>query len=214
MATLERPRTDFSKEVWNASDAVSSVVQSAMVQIDVVHEIGSDLAGSIIRREHRVDPSAWPTLVSVASHVVTDAARRMNSPEYLATVRRRKCTKIKTMFASLAKKARRDDFEAFTFKLVEEIRELLVQLTDVQREGNTREILRQIRDSFLDGGHERYRDAKARDLVTSIFAHLSEADEVAPEDVDKVWDELYDSALSAPIPAVFAVAEEKEEADG
>jgi hypothetical protein len=214
MATLQRPRADFSKGTWSTSDTVSSVVQPAKVQIDVIHEIGSDLVGGTIRQERLVDPSDLPTLVSVASHVVTDTARRMNSPAYLATVRRRKCTKIKNMVASLAKKARRDDFEAFTFKVFEELRELLAQLTDVQREGNTREILRQIRDTCLDGGHERYRDAKARDLVASIFERLSEADEVTPEDVDQVWDELHDSGLSAPIPAVFTVAEGKEEADG
>jgi hypothetical protein len=214
MATLHRPRTDFSKGAWCVPDTLSSFVQPATVQIEVVHEIGSDLIGGTIRRQHLIDPSDSPTLVSFASHVVTDATQRMNSPEYLATVRRRKCTKIKNTVASLAKKARRDDFEAFTFKVFEELRELLAQLTDVQREGNTREILRQIRDTCLDGGHERYRDAKARDLVASIFERLSEADEVTPEDVDQVWDELHDSGLSAPIPAVFTVAEGKEEADG
>jgi hypothetical protein len=118
------------------------------------------------------------------------------------------------MFGPLAKKARQDDFEAFTFKVLEEIRELLVQLTDVQREGNTREILRQIRDTFLDGGHERYRAPKARDLVAAIFERLSEADEVMPEDVDQVWDELYDGGLSAPLPAIFVVEEAKEHRDG
>jgi hypothetical protein len=148
------------------------------------------------------------------SHVVTETASRRNSPAYLAAVRRRKCVTIRKMLASLAKKARRDDFEAFTFKVVDEIRELLIQLTTVQNEGNTREILRQIRDSFLDGGHERYRDPKARKLVESILKHLSEADELTPEDVDQVWDDLYDGGLSAPIPAVFTVEEGKEEADG
>lgn len=214
MATLQRPRADFSKGSWSASDAEMSAAQPNKIQINLVHELGSDLVGGTIRQEHLVDPSDRPTLVSVGSHVVTDAARRLNSPQYLASIRRRKSTKIKNMFASLAKKAHRDDFEVSTLKVVEEIRELLVQLTDVQREGNTREILRQIRDTFLDGGHERYRDAKARDLIATIFERLAEADEVTPDDVDQVWDEIYDSGLSAPIPAVFAVAQGKEEADG
>lgn len=180
----------------------------------LIHEMGSGLAGDTIKAECLVHPSDKPTLVSVESQVVTDAARRLNSPQYLASIRRRKSTKIKNMFTNLANKARRDDFVVFTMKVVEEIRELLIQLTDVHREGNTREILRQIRDTFLDGGHERYRDAKARDLVASIFKRLAEADGVTPDDVDRVWDELHDSGLSAPIPAVFTVAEAKEEADG
>ena len=215
MATLlNRPQPGFSKDSWSESDTEASIALPTELRIDVVHELGSDLVGGTIRQEHLIDPSHSPTLVSIESHVVTDAARRLNSPQYLSSIRRRKSTKIKNMFTHLAKKAHRDDFEVFTLKVVEEIRELLVQLTDVPREGNTREILRQIRDTFLDGGHEQYRDAKARDLVASIFERLAEADEVTPDDVGEVWDEIYDGGISARIPAVFTVVEGKEEADG
>ena len=214
MATLSRLRPDLSEGSLSASDVASFGVQTAQVEIDLIHEIGSDLVGGTIRRELIVDPSHKPTLVSVTSQVVTEAAWRLNSPQYIATVRRRKATKIKNAIASLAKKAGRNDFEVFALKVVEEVRELLVQLTDVQREGNTREILRQIRDTFLDGGYERYREATARDLVATILERLAEADEVTPDDVDQVWDELYDSGLAALIPAVFAVSEGKEEANG
>jgi hypothetical protein len=207
MATLQRPRADFSKEKWSTSDDSPSVVhvQPAQVQLDLVHEIGGDLIGSSVRRDHLIDPSNVPTLVSVVSHVVSDAARGMNSPEYLATVRRRKTAKIKNAITSLTKKTRREDFAAFTFRIVEEIRDLLIQLNDVQREGNTREILRQVRDTFFDGGHERYLEDNTRELVASIFDRLSTADEVVPEDVDRVWDELYESGLSASIHPVFSV---------
>jgi len=213
MATIEKARREFRQEVWTKPDTQSGV-GVATRQVGIIHEIGADLVGGTIRKEIFLSPSDTPTLVSIESQVVTEAARGINSPEYLASVRRRKSTRIKNMLAGLAKKARRDDFEAFTFRVVEEIRELLVQLTDILREGNSREILRQIRDTFLDGGHERYRDSKVRDLVASVFQRLSEADEITPEDVDQAWDELHSGGLDAPVPAVFKVEAVKEEADG
>jgi hypothetical protein len=177
--------------------------------IEIVHELGSDLAGTKATRFDELAPTDKPTVLKFASHVLVDSARRVNSPEYLASVRRRKSAKVTRMISSLAQKARRDDFEAFTFKVVEEVRGLLAQLTDVQSEGNTREILRQIRDTFLDGGHERYRDPKTRLLVEAIMTRLSESDDVTPEMVDRVWDELFDGGVTAPIAAVFTVEEGK-----
>src|SRR4051812_36620953 len=128
MATLQRQRTDLFPRAWNSSDAVSSVPQSARIPMNVFYEIGSELVAGSIRQESWVEPSDAPTLVLVSSKLVKDAVRRRNSPEYLASIRRRKSLKIKNMLASLAKKAPRDDFEVFAFRLIEEIRELLIQL--------------------------------------------------------------------------------------
>jgi hypothetical protein len=211
MADLLSPSNRTAGNTWVASYEEAAGVQTVRIEpIKLIHELGSDLVGGTIRKDCLIDPSDMPTLVSIESRVVTDAARTMNSPEYLASVRRRVSIKIKSMLGSLSKKARRDDFEAFTFRVVEEIRELLAQLTDIHREGNTREILRQTRDTFLNGGHERYREEKARMLVASIFERLSDADEVTAEDVDQVWDELYDNGLASPLPAVFVVEEGSE----
>jgi 5,10-methenyltetrahydromethanopterin hydrogenase len=128
----------------------------------------------------------------------------------LATIRRRKAARIETAIIGLEKRANRDDFEAYTFKVVEDIRDLLIQLAEVHREGNTREILRQIRDTFLDGGHEQYKKPHVRILVASVFQKLAEADEVTPEDVDRTWDELYDNEINAGIPAVMVVESQED----
>lgn len=187
--------------------------QTPAETITITHELEKDLAGSRITQNLLVAPSDVPTIVAVTSQVVTESARRMNSPEYLSTLRRRKCEAIEKMVFSLAKKAHRDDFGAFTFKVFDEIRELLGKLTVVPKEGNACEILRQIRDSFFDGGNERYRDPKAGDLVRSILTRLSEAEEVTPEDVDEVWDELMDGGMAARFPAIFTVEVGKEDED-
>lgn len=214
MATLPTPRADFSRRARGASDAVSSVDRPDLIQMVLVHELSSDLVADPIKRELLIEPSAMPTRVTVHSSVAAGAARGLNSPQYLATVRRRRATKLANMFASLAKKAHRDDFGVSTLGIVEEVHELLVLLTDVQREGNTREVLRQVRDTFLDGGHERYRDPKAREVVVAIFDRLAHADEVTPDEVDRVWDELDGGGLSAPIPLMFALSGGEEGSDG
>ena len=213
MASTQASRVEFIEGTWIASDSEKAVANPANLDFDFTHSMGTGLAGSTIRREHLIQPSDKPTLVRVNSTVETVGVAGLNSPQYLASIRRRKSIKIKNMFQPLAKKARLLDFELFTLGLVEEIRELLSQLREVHREGNTREILRLVRDTFLDGGHERYRDAKARYVVATIFERLSEADEVILDEVDRVWDELYDSGLSARMPAVFVAAHEKEQAD-
>lgn len=213
MAIPERAVNNVAIGSWSTSDQATSGFQ-LREEIKVIHELGSDLMGGTIKKSRLIDTSKTPTLVTFESQVVTEAARCMNSPEYLSSVRRRTSGKIKNMLDSLARKAHRDDFEAFTFRVVEEVRELLHQLKDVRSEGNTREILRQVRDTFMDGGHERYRDPKARALVAEIFKRLAEADEVTPEDVDQVWDDLYDSGLAPPMPALFVIEEERDETDG
>jgi hypothetical protein len=214
MSEARSTRNEVTHVFRKVFGAEACLTRPETLQINLVQELGSDSVGGTIREEYPIGPSNAPTIVSVASHVVTETARKAGSPEYLASVRRRKSRRIINMLSSLDKKTRRSDFDVFTFRIMEEIRELLVQLADVQHEGNTREILRQVRDTFLDGRDESYRDPKARDVVASIFQRLSDADEVTPADVDQVWDELYRNDLAAPIPLVVTVGEGKEEVDG
>jgi hypothetical protein len=220
MATeFDRARSTLDIQGILSKDALSGDLASLPPRwnnrtIEMIHELGADLIGDAITRRLVIEPSATRTVVHVESRVVTDTAARMNSPAYLATVRRRRCRKIGKLVAALAKKSRRDDFAAFTFKVVDEIRGLLSELTDVESEGNTREILRQIRDTFLDGGHDRYRDSKARDLVADIFERLSQFEEVSCDDVDEVWDELNESGIAAALPQLFVVGQGNTEPDG
>jgi len=167
--------------------------------------MGSDFLGGTVTREHVVSPSDSPTIVSISSSVVSTPAQRMNSPEYLATVRRRKAKTIGVAVAGLEKRAGGDDFEAYTYKIVEDIRALLIQLSEIHREGNTREILRQIRDTFMDGGHSQYKAPLVRKTVATILETLSVADEVTAEDVDRTWDLLFDRGIRASIPPIVVV---------
>jgi hypothetical protein len=204
-------RDDQSRTMipWDDNEVIAFPAKK-IVKVDIVHEVGVDFAGNTITRNQFVQPSETPTVVSVSSTVIATPSQQMNSPEYLAAVRRRKAARIRTAITRLEKRASRDDFGAFTFKVVEDIRELLIQLAEVHREGNTREILRQIRDTFLDGGHEQYKKPHVRILIASILQKLAEADEVTPEDVDQAWDELYDNEIRTAIPAVMVVETQEE----
>jgi hypothetical protein len=209
MAMLQ-PRNDQPMPMTTSDQSdIIPFPSKKVVNVDITHELGTDSVGSTITKEHFVFPSNAVTVVAVSSTVST-APKQMNSPEYLATIRRRKAARIENAIIGLEKRANRDDFEAYTFKVVEDIRDLLIQLAEVHREGNTREILRQIRDTFLDGGHEQYKKPHVRILVASVFQKLAEADEVTPEDVDRTWDELYDNEINAGIPAVMVVESQED----
>jgi hypothetical protein len=61
---------------------------------------------------------------------------------------------------------------------------------DAPEEGNTRAALRDVRDTFLDGGWAKYRSAKVRRGVAAVLMTLAEADEVTPGDVEATYARL------------------------
>lgn len=51
-------------------------------------------------------------------------------------------------------------------------------------DGNAREVLRRLRDTFLDGGWERFEaDPEAREAVEEVLMFLASADVVTSRDV-------------------------------
>jgi hypothetical protein len=71
---------------------------------------------------------------------VGQSASKPPSSEYFATVRRRKAKSIQSSIAGLVEYAERDDFAAWTFPIIQQIKQLLDFLIDAEKEGNTREI--------------------------------------------------------------------------
>jgi hypothetical protein len=101
----------------------------------------------------------------------------------MATVRRRETKTLAHDVAALTKHARRDDFGVCTFPVTERLKKLLATLSEAEQEGNTREILRRIRDSIQNGGWEAYRKPEVRNVVASILDNLSKLEEVQPRHV-------------------------------
>jgi hypothetical protein len=182
---------------------LTSAADVSVVNIGLVHELGWDLTGGVIETTRIISPSRRPVAVKVVSEVVTRAARRAHSPEYMATVRRRKCGKIRATVIALAEHAARPDVAVCTYPIHKDINDLLAVLASSDTEGNAREILRQVRNTLMNGGWNRYRTAAVRETAARILSHLAEAEEVLPGKVDEVFDQLDRAGLDpvgAPLP--------------
>ena len=192
-----------------ASDSVSAAV--AREDVHIIHELGIGGTGNIVTESKLIAPSDRPTLVSVRSEV-TRSSRAMSSPAYLATIRRRHMTWLSSQIAGLARTAAGSELPVHTFPIIERIRDVLTSsLADADTEGNSKEILRRIRDSFLNGGFESYRRDNVRAEVSALLADLGRRDEVTSAEVDGTYQTFRSLGLSVPCLEFVEDGEEFEE---
>lgn len=185
------------------------------------HEMGEDFSESDMTNLLEVPPSRHPTKVVIRSIVLPPTGNRRASPKYLAVLRRRKAKGIEELIAALGRYAEDDGFALWTEKIVEDLRKVIQFLSDEEEfsdpphEANSCEVLRQIRDSFLNGGWEKYRRSDVRSAVLDVLKRLSKQDEVSGDDVNYAFDELLRVGLDGtafPIQAIFA--DDNEEVPG
>jgi hypothetical protein len=176
--------------------ATTGVADLPVLTIPVIHELGSDLKGGTIESTRLLPPSKRPVMIKVESRVVTEGLQRIQSSEYLATVRRRKSRALRDAIAGLARHAGREDFAVCTYPVLKQVNELLTTLNEASEEGNTREILRQLRNTLMNGGWSRYRAPEVRRAAVEILNGLAEAEEVLPQRVDESFDRLHASGLN------------------
>ena len=121
---------------------------------------------------------------------------------YLATIRRRFAGKLSDLIESLGRHAESEDFPLWTQQVLESLRESIQQLSaadelsNPEHEGNSCEILRQIRDTLLDCGWKRYREPQVRAAVVKILQGLVANDEVVAENAFDSTDQLLDLGLN------------------
>ncbi len=169
---------------------------------EMYHEIGGALEDSTLSVVIPIDPASPPQQVTVRSHVVVSGAKAMRSPAYLATVRRREAVVVGNLVLSLKEHRDDPDFTKLTRAPLDRLRQLIQRLTEAEEfsnpehEGNTCEVLRQLRDTFLDGGWEKYRKPEICDRVAKILKDLARMDEVTAEYADTTMDELLEIGLS------------------
>ena len=129
------------------------------------------------------------------AYVVPAAARNACSPEYFASLRRESAQRIAKMILKLGDHSRQPDLSVATFPIVSAIRVVIEKLSEAQFEGNAREILRQIRDSMMNGGWQKYRDRAALDVVGRGINTLATQAEVVPDDVERIRKSFLDVGL-------------------
>ncbi len=163
--------------------ATSTAVEMFTVSVPILLEQGVGGTFSKYEDEIRVPPSKSATRVLVTAEV----ARTNNVPseEYMATVRRRSIGILQAKIKALEQQQCRDDFEICTFPIHEFIVEFLRKLSGVQREGNSREILRMIRDAIIDGRWMRLRDGIVRNAILDALEPLKTSEFVEMAEVKR-----------------------------
>ena len=105
------------------------------------------------------------------------------------------------MVRDLATHSQKQEFAVWTQAVLEELRSLIRQLSDAEQfsqreyEGNSCEILRQLRDTFLNSGWNSYRDEIAQ-FAAALLDHLASADELSAADAERAMDQLLDLGLN------------------
>jgi hypothetical protein len=173
---------------------------------EIIHELGPDLEDTSVQDFLTVEPSAIPTLVDIKSTVRARGARGFRSAPYLATVRRREAHKIAKLIEFLPLKATDEEvFIAWTHEPLDRIRGLIDRLSTAEEgrqtefEGNSCEILRQLRDTFLEDRWQAYRQKSVSTAVASVLTRLATQDEITAADVYTSLDALLDAGLNPTI---------------
>jgi len=184
--------------------------------VTLYHELGPRLEDQVAEEWIEIPRGSPATTVHVKSHVIAHGARALRSPQYLATIRRREAQKTAGLIQALADHAESDEFVAWAHKPLERLRALVHRLTEAEEyecpehEGNSCEILRQLRDTFLNSGWERYREPAVREAAVEILGRLASANEVSADDASQAMDQLLDLGLDPAVGVIWQDGEEEE----
>ncbi len=190
---LRSPGQTSDLYFWSIDD--SSMLQGGFAknpyQIPIIKEVGKGSSSLSEDYFEVIPPSATPTsLQQVRVRVVGNSDGRQPSTEYLATLRRRKARAIQTAVSDLEPHTAKSDFTSYTFAVLDKIKEALATIADADNEGYSREILRRLRETFMNGGWEQYRLAKSRQVAISILEQVAAATEVSENQLKKATDLL------------------------
>jgi hypothetical protein len=114
------------------------------------------------------------------------ALGRQSSVAYMAVIRRREAQAIREQFVQLEQNAQREDLVMMALPITSAIRDSLDRIAGAETEGNSREILRRLRDSLLNGGWNNYRSQEATRAAIEAIDFLSNANQVTPSDVRRL----------------------------
>ena len=193
----------------------SALKAPADISLNVLHEIAlDDTDDRTIRRLFEIDTPSPKTKILVRSHVSHMQRSPANSPAFLAAVRRNGAARIMKLVLGLEEHVQDEGFAAWTEDVLRALKQLVQTLAEaeelrsVRSEGNSCEILRQLRDTFLNDGWRGYRTSELRQAALAALKVLREADNVSAEDVYRVADSLLDLGIE---PAAGALNSDVEE---
>jgi hypothetical protein len=184
------------------------------LHVTVYHEMGRGGHASPTEQIEVIPPSRHPTTVRIQVVGVGDASKGLSSPTYMASIRRRKAASVAALVRELGQHADKDDFTVYTFPVLDRLKEMLGDMADAEMEGNTREIIRQLRNTLLNAGWNRYREPAVRTFAAEILTFLASAQEVEPNDVERVVATLNDLGLDSVGVPLFLSDEDQDDEEG
>ena len=153
-----------------------------------------------------------PTRIEMPPSIPGENAPPPIAAHSFAAIRRETCAEISEAVSRLEIHADIENFNARASDVAESIRDLIARLTDAKEEGNSREILRQARDTFLNGGWEDYRSPGLREAAARVLDRLANAaEDITPDGVDAAEAELEKGGIRASLPVGLFVEVPTEE---
>jgi len=172
-----------SIQAWSDRKGASLPPQ---IEVPILHELAADdFETAPVERTVVVAPSTQPTNVKITSQVVNYGMPKHRSDTYMATVRRRKAANLVLELRKLAAYQRKDDFAIYTSPVLDRVRSVLQELELANQEGNTREVLRLLRDCILNGGWNRLREPHVRDTIVTLLDRLARQEYVEAKDASE-----------------------------
>jgi hypothetical protein len=167
------------------------------VPLDIFHELSDDFSALTVERKVLVRAGRRKdTLIKVRSQVVPTLPQRLRSPAYLGARRRALSKQLRAEVDRVELQVDREDFYVATYPIFDLIDTALRELQTATTEGNSREILRQIRDSLIDCGWEKYKAREARNAVREVLALLERLEVVEAQDARFSYGVLRDAGLT------------------
>lgn len=100
-------------------------------------------------------------------------------------------TELIDQFKKLDGYADTEDFVVFTYSPLTTIQELLKRMVNIDSEIMTRELLRRLRDSMMDGGWDALREQSLRLAIIACLEEASKAESVTSYDLTRWTNQIW-----------------------
>lgn len=160
------------------TDSTIDTISSRQRAYQMIVEVDENLGDKYVTHSFDLPASSKTTSVTVTAVADASQARRGASETYLAAIRRRDSKNIKVMYQSLDLAQSASSIMMQTMPILELLQKLILQLHSSDREANSREVLRQVRETLLDGQWKHYLHPNAKDTFLALMGRLAEAGEV------------------------------------
>ncbi|TWU06241.1 hypothetical protein [Stieleria varia] len=172
-------------EISDGSAGASSAGNSgqASMTYQIINEVGPLLKDSVQEATFDLPANKFATTIKIRAVADASAARHGESPNFVASIRRKECKSLAESVAAIPNRPSSVPAVVATQQLLRKLTLLIERIQSIATEANSREILRQVRDTFLDGQWDLYETPGTADKVAGILTKLSSLSRVEMADI-------------------------------